>query len=288
MSHVEPNDLGQETKVNTPTATLNDSKSLRADRAQRRETMAKIDESCKKLSEKIDRKFSELNLSLSTVSEKIDSFQKKQEEISATFLQQTAEIKKLRSDLDQKEKRINDPETKMQELHERANQHDEKYGDTTKQFLLHSEMISQHNDQFEKLDHEAKAHKIVVKNIQESDKSPRDDIDALFGVLKLPLSCEKDCDRVYRIGRLDKQRNAYPRPILVELSKSTHKGLIFSSIGNLKTSNMSRVIIDNDQGASMQRQSSNLRTVAAEARRQGMRAHTKPGKVRSNHCACIL
>ena len=282
MSHEEPaikNNLGQGNKVNAPVSILPDSKQLRADRAQRRETMAKIDESCKSLSDKIDTKFSELDVSLTSVSKKIDIFQKKQEEISTIFLQQTTEIKNLKSDLDQKEKRIVGLEAQMKDLSERVNQQEEKYGDTEKQFLLHTEMISHHNDQFEKLDHEAKSHKIILKNIPESDKSPREDIDALFGVLKLQLTCEKDCDKVYRIGKLDKQRNQYPRPILVELSKSTHKGWIYSSINNLKTSTMSRVIIDNDQGASMQRQSSNLRAVANEAKRQVMRAYTKPGKV---------
>ena len=79
----------------------------------------------------------------------------------------------------------------MKDLTERVNQQEEKYGDTEKQFLLQTEMISHHNDQFEKLDHEAKSHSIIVKNIPESDKSAREDIDALFGVLKLQLTCEK-------------------------------------------------------------------------------------------------
>ena len=282
MSHEKPEgnkDLGQEEKVKPLVSTILVPKSQRAGRAQRRETMAKIEESCKKLSDKIDSKFSELNVSLSSVSEKIDKFQKQQNEISATFLQQSIEIKKLKTELDQKEKRITDLETQMQNLQERVTQQEVKYGDTEKQFVLHSEMITHQNDQFEKLDHDAKSHRLIIKNIPESNKSPREDIDELFGALKIQLTCEKDCDRVYRMGRMDKQRNAYPRPILVELTKATHKGYIYASIGNLKTSTMPRVIIDNDQSAGMQRQSSNLRAVASEAKRQGMRAHLKPGKV---------
>ena len=248
MSHEKPEgnkDLGQEEKVKPLVSTILVPKSQRAGRAQRRETMAKIEESCKKLSDKIDSKFSELNVSLSSVSEKIDKFQKQQNEISATFLQQSIEIKKLETEPDQKEKRIPDLETQMQNLQERVTQQEEKYGDTEKQFVLHSEMITHQNDQFEKLDHDAKSHRLIIKNIPESNKSPREDIDELFGALKIQLTCEKDC--------------AYPRPILVELTKATHKGYIYASIGNLKTSTMPRVIIDNDQSAGMQRQSSNLR-----------------------------
>ena len=164
--------LGQESKVNSPVSTIPDSKSLRADGAKRRETMAKIDETCKNLSDKIDSKFSELNVSLSTVSEKIDKFSKQQTEISATFLQQSNEIKKLRSHLDQRDKRITDLETQMQNLQERVTQQEEKYGDTEKQFLLHSEMLSHQNEQFEKLDHEAKSHKIIVKISQRVTTHP--------------------------------------------------------------------------------------------------------------------
>ena len=61
--------------------------------------------------------------------------------------------------------------------------------------------------------------------------------------------------------------------------KESHKGLIYSSIFNLKSSLLARVIIENDQGPVIQRQSSNLRAVAGVARQQGMQAKVKPGKV---------
>ena len=65
----------------------------------------------------------------------------------------------LKGDLDEKEKRIVVLETQMHDLRERVNQQEEKYGDTEKLFFLHSEMISHQNDQFERLDHEAKSQK---------------------------------------------------------------------------------------------------------------------------------
>ena len=132
---------------------------------------------------------------------------------------------------------------------------------------------------FVKLDHDSKAHALIVKNIPETDKGPRDDIDNLFTTLKIDLTCDKDCDKVFRIGRPSKQKNSYPRPIMVQLVKSSHKGFVFSSIANLRGSDMSRVIIDNDQGPVQQRQTGNLRAVAAVARTQGMRAQVKQGKV---------
>ena len=110
-------------------------------------------------------------------------------------------------------------------------------------------------------------------------RNSKEDINSSFGILKIDLTAEKDCDKVYRIGKPQNQGNVYARPILIQLVKETHKGLIYSSIFNLKTSPMSRVVIDNDQGSVMQRQSGNLRAVAAVAKQQGMRAQVKPGKV---------
>ena len=98
-----------------------------------------------------------------------------------------------------------------------------------------------------------------------------------FNCRCLQLTTERDCDKVFRIGK--QQRNTYPRPILIHLVKETHKGLIYSNIVNLKNSPMARVIIENDQGSIVQRQSGNLRAVAAVAKQQGMRAQVKPGKV---------
>ena len=96
--------------------------------------------------------------------------------------------------------------------------------------------------------------------------------------LKNKSNTERDCDKVLRIGKPKNQRNAYPRPILIQLVKERHKGLIYSNIFNLKNSTMSREIID-DQGSVVQRRSSNLRSVGTVAKQQVMRAQVKPGKV---------
>ena len=170
-------------------------------------------------------------------------------------------------------------EEQMRTMNARLDQCEEKYGETERQFLLHSEMLCQQNEKFEQIDHDAKSHSLIIKNIPETDKSPKEDVNALFGILKIELTAEKDCDKVYRIGKPQNQRNDYARPILIQLVKESHKGVIYSSIFNLKTSPMARVIIDNDQGSVIQRQSGNLRALAAVAKQQGMRAQVKPGKV---------
>ena len=48
---------------------------------------------------------------------------------------------------------------------------------------------------------------------------------------------------------------------------------------NLKGTIFAKVYVDNDQVPSVQRQMSNLRAVAAVAKKQGMRAQVKPGRV---------
>ena len=89
----------------------------------------------------------------------------------------------------------------MKTMSSRLDLCEEKYGETERQFLLHSEMPSQQNDKFEQLDHDAKSHTLIVENITETGKLPKEDIDILFGILKIEQTAEKDCDKVYRIGK---------------------------------------------------------------------------------------
>ena len=274
VSNVKAALLGQAKKPNQPDLEI----SQRANRLKRREIMASIDD-CKKLSDTIESKFGELNLSLTKVSVKFDDLTKQYEKVIEIFNKNTSEISQLKQSVDDKDKRISELEMQMDSVKERVQQCEEKYGDRQKQFALHTEMLMHHNDQFDKLDHESKAHPLIIKNLTETDKSPREDIDDLFTALKIDLKSEKDCDKIFRIGKPQKQNNNYPRPIMVQLVKTSHKGVIFSSIVNLRGSNMARVIIDNDQGSVQQRQSGNLRAVAAVAKTQGMNARVKQGKV---------
>ena len=170
----------------------------------------------------------------------------------------------------------------MKSMSSRLDQCEEKYGETERQFLLHTEMLCQQNDKYETLDRDAKPHSLIVKNIPETGKTLKENIDILCGILKINLTTKRDCDKVLRIGKPQNQRNAYPRPILIQLVKETHKGLIYSNIFNLRNSTMSRGIIDNDQGSVVQRQSSNLRTIVTVEKQQGVWAQVKPGKVIAN------
>ena len=251
----------------------------RAIRQKRRETMAKIEEQYKSLSSSIESKFGDLNASLDAVNEKFGRLITQQEKLTEIFEKNSTELNDLKNELQNKEQRITTLEEQMKEMSSRIDQCEEKFGESERQFLLHSEMLCQQNDKFEKIEHNSKAHSLIIKNIPETEKTPSEDIDELFNILKIDLTTEKDCDKIYRIGKPQNRRNAYARPILVQLVKETHKGSIYSSIFNLKDSKLSRVIIDNDQGAVMQRQSGNLRAVAAVAKRQGMKAQVKPGRV---------
>ena len=251
----------------------------RPNRIKRRETMAKIEEQYQSINRSLESKFGDLNKSLDKVNEKFGKLVEQQAKISEIFTKNSTDNQDLRQELDEKEQKITNLEEQMKNMSARLDQCEEKYGETERQFLLHTEMLCQQNEKFEQIDHDAKSHSLIIKNIPETGKSPKEDIDILFGILKIDITADKDCDKVYRIDKPQNQRNAYARPILVQLVKESHKGLIYSSIFNLKTSPMSRVIIENDQGSIMQRQSGNLRAVAAVAKQQGIRAQIKPGRV---------
>ena len=260
----------------------------RPNRIKRRETMAKIEEQYQSINRSLESKFGDLNKSLDSVNEKFGKLVEQQAKISEIFTKNSTDIQDLRQELDEKEQKITNLEEQMKNMSARLDQCEEKYGETERQFLLHTEMLCQQNEKFDQIDHDAKSHSLIIKNIPETGKSPKEDIDIMFGILKIDITADKDCDKVYRIGKPQNQRNAYARPILVQLVKESHKGLIYSSIFNLKTSPMSRVIIENDQGSIMQRQSGNLRAVAAVAKQQGIRAQIKPGRVIINDTpSCI-
>ena len=76
----------------------------------------------------------------------------------------------------------------MKSMSSRLDQCEEKYGETERQFLLHTEMLCQQNDKFEKLDHDAKPYSLFVKNIPEKGKTWKEDIEILCGILKINLT----------------------------------------------------------------------------------------------------
>ena len=131
-------------------------------------------------------------------------------------------------------------------------------------------MLIQQNEKFDFIDNSSKSHALIVKNLPESQNTAKQDIDALFGLLQINLTCDRSCDKVYRIGKLNQnQINPLPRPIYVSLVKESQKGEIFLAMPNLRGTALAKVYIDNDQSATVQRQNSNLRAVAAVARNQG-------------------
>ena len=125
VPNVNTTHLGQANK----SLTVPEQDSQRAYRLKRREIMTSIDD-CKKLSETIETKFSELNLSLTSVGNKFDDLTKQYEKVVEIFNKNTSEISQLKQDLDEKEKRISELEMQMTNVTERVQQCEEKYGDT--------------------------------------------------------------------------------------------------------------------------------------------------------------
>ena len=49
--------------------------------------------------------------------------------------------------------------------------------------LLQTEMLTEHNKQFEDLENQAKSHALIFRNVPESGNTARQEIDNLFGLL---------------------------------------------------------------------------------------------------------
>ena len=167
--------------------------------------MAKIEDQYKSLSASLQSKFGDLILSLDAVNEKFGKLVSQQEKMNEIFQKNSTDMVDLKNQLQDKE------QLKNSKFSDRIDLCEEKYVESEKQFILHCDIIFRQNDKFETIYRENKAHSLIVKNIAETEKTFREDIDEPFSILKIDLTTEKDCDKIYRIGRPQNRRNAYDR-----------------------------------------------------------------------------
>ena len=240
----------------------------------------KVVDDCKKLEETITSNFENLTEKFDKLDQNLSKFNNKIAETIATLNQKDEKIQKLQNELTEKTTNIETLEEKVDDLTIRLTECEGRFGDVQKQLLLQTEMLIEQNEKFDTIDNNSKSHALIVKNLPESQNTAKQDIDALFGMLQINLTCERSCDKVYRLGRPSQnQTNPLPRPIYVNLIKESQKGEIFLAMPNLRGTALAKVYVDNDQSATIQRQMGNLRAVAAVARNQGMRAQVRQGKV---------
>ena len=238
-----PRNIGQatDTQVTNPITTIH----VRTDRTnqiEKREMAGRVDEQCQKLEASMQTKFGNLNSKLDILDTKFDLFKNTCDKSLEICKQNEHEIQALQVKIEEKDQRIASLEEQVKDMDDRLTNAEERFGDVHKQLLLQSEMLIQQNQKFDEIDNQSKTHALIVKNVPETQNTPRQDIDMLFGLLQVNLSCDRSCDKVYRIGRPKRnQTNSQPRPIYVELVKESQKGMIFLAMPNLKTTVLAKV-----------------------------------------------